>query len=221
MQEYDSHGWQRLGRLVRAARVKAGYAESREWAARVGRSTRMLLGLERGEPVGDATLARVAESLGWPIERIYEALGEPAGPSSGGPASLRSSGAPGLSAVSDMVDLEHALEKVTEEIETLKTLLAAAEASRGILASRIEQQRHAARLLRDGRSPQLFIAERELRFHQESLVGFDRHFGPPGRQSKELRQQRRRFEEAVEQARQNLAEIVAAEQAPDRPVAEL
>lgn len=201
MQDYDSHGWQRLGRLVRAARVKAGYGESREWSARVGRSTRMLLGLERGEPVGDATLARVAESLGWPIERIYDTLGE---------GSVSAKTQQELVAEMPVLDVEQALEKVTEEIETLKTLLAAAEASRGILAGRIEQQRQATRLLRDGRSPELYIAERELRFHQESLAGFDRHFGPPRGQSKELRQQRRRFVEAVEQAQQKLAEVQAA-----------
>ncbi|WP_328988421.1 hypothetical protein OG394_19595 [Kribbella sp. NBC_01245] len=207
MHDYDSHGWQRLGRLVRAARVKAGYGESREWSARVGRSTRMLLGLERGEPVGDATLARVAESLGWPIERIYDTLGE---------TSASTKTQQELVAEMPVLDVEHALEKVTEEIETLKTLLAAAEASRGILAGRIEQQRQATRLLRDGRSPELFIAERELRFHQESLVGFDRHFGPPRSQSKELRQQRRRFVDAVEQAQQKLAEVQAAGKASEK-----
>lgn len=209
MQDYDSHGWQRLGRLVRAARVKAGYGESREWSARVGRSTRMLLGLERGEPVGDATLARVAESLGWPIERIYDTLGET---SASAKTQQEASTKTQQELVAEMpvLDVEQALEKVTEEIETLKTLLAAAEASRGILAGRIEQQRQATRLLRDGRSPEVYIAERELRFHQESLVGFDRHFGPPRGQSKELRQQRRRFVDAVEQAQRRLAEVQAA-----------
>jgi uncharacterized protein YecA (UPF0149 family) len=69
-------------------------------------------------------------------------------------------------------------------------------------------------LLRDGPSPEVHVAERELRFHQESLAGFDRHFGPPEQQSKELRRQRRQFEKAVQEARTKLAKTTEQEQAP-------
>ena len=64
----------RLGLLVRQARRSAGYANTQTWAAKVGRSDRQLLGLERVEKVGTDTYAAVAEALGWPVDRIPEIL---------------------------------------------------------------------------------------------------------------------------------------------------
>jgi hypothetical protein len=58
--------WQALGRAVYSARARAGYRDTAKWAARIGRSTRVLLGLERGEPTGGRTLLLVEEALGWP-----------------------------------------------------------------------------------------------------------------------------------------------------------
>jgi hypothetical protein len=48
----------------------------------------------------------------------------------------------------------------------------------------------------------------------ESLAGFDRHFGPPEQQSKELRRQRRQFENSIQEARTKLAKATAEEKAP-------
>jgi hypothetical protein len=47
--------WKALGRAVYSARVKAGYRDTARWAATLGRSTRVVLGLERGEPTGRRT----------------------------------------------------------------------------------------------------------------------------------------------------------------------
>lgn len=49
--------------------MSAGYADTAIWSEKVGRSTRMLLGLERGEQVGPRTLALIEGVLqkqpGW------------------------------------------------------------------------------------------------------------------------------------------------------------
>jgi hypothetical protein len=58
--------WQALGRAVYRGRVKAGFRDTALWAARIGRSTRVLLGLERGEPTGRRTLLMIEEALDWP-----------------------------------------------------------------------------------------------------------------------------------------------------------
>jgi hypothetical protein len=73
--------WQALGRAVYSARARAGYRDTAKWAARIGRSTRVLLGLERGEPTGGRTLLLVEEALDWPsgwTDRIL--TGEVSGP---------------------------------------------------------------------------------------------------------------------------------------------
>jgi hypothetical protein len=59
--------WKALGRAVYSARVKAGYRDTARWAATLGRSTRVVLGLERGEPTGRRTLLMVEEALDWPL----------------------------------------------------------------------------------------------------------------------------------------------------------
>lgn len=69
--------WTRLGRAVHAARTEAGYGDTREWANAVGRTTRMLLGLERGEQVGGGTLDLVERTLGWPPQHAYRILDDP------------------------------------------------------------------------------------------------------------------------------------------------
>ncbi len=77
MNQYDDDAWLRLGRAVKRARLEAGYSDTKRWAAAVGRSSRMLLGLERGEPVGDGTLDRVAIALKWAQETPYRFLADP------------------------------------------------------------------------------------------------------------------------------------------------
>lgn len=79
----------RLGAEVRQARRRAGYAKTLEWVAKVGRSDRILLGLERGETVGADTYAAVAEALEWPLDRIYAILAdEPLEPAGSGSTEL-------------------------------------------------------------------------------------------------------------------------------------
>lgn len=73
MQTYGLSAWRYLGQQIKTARKQAGYRDSKEWAEKVGRSTRILLGLERGETVGDDTLERIELALEWPVGRC-EAL---------------------------------------------------------------------------------------------------------------------------------------------------
>jgi len=47
--------------------MRDGFTRAADWSAYVGRSSRLLLGLERGEPTGDVTLAAIEEALGWPF----------------------------------------------------------------------------------------------------------------------------------------------------------
>lgn len=72
--EYDFDARQRLGRLVRQTRRARGLGKTAEWAAKVGRSDRVLLGLERGEAVGADTYAAVADALGVRVDFVYGAL---------------------------------------------------------------------------------------------------------------------------------------------------
>ncbi|MGH3099283.1 MAG: hypothetical protein ACRDMV_25160 [Streptosporangiales bacterium] len=72
MARRDGH-WERLGDEVRRARVLAGHDSAADFGKLVGVSGRTVLALERGEPVADRTLIRVATALGWPnaaCERI-------------------------------------------------------------------------------------------------------------------------------------------------------
>lgn len=61
-------GWQRLGRAVKSARIRAGYARARDLAgaAHVGLRTVELLeaGTHPGQP-RETTLARIEAALGW------------------------------------------------------------------------------------------------------------------------------------------------------------
>ena len=78
MQDYGYSAWLYLGSQIKTARKQAGLRNSKMWADRVGRSTRVLLGLERGERVGDDTLELVETALGWTLGRCEEILaGQP------------------------------------------------------------------------------------------------------------------------------------------------
>lgn len=79
METYDREAWQRLGKLVRRQRKRVGFENSNDWAAAVGRSSRVLLGLERGEKTGEDTLGRVEQLLGWAEDSCQRVLdgGEP------------------------------------------------------------------------------------------------------------------------------------------------
>lgn len=73
--EHDLQARKSLGRQIRNARKAAGLSDTKAWAAKVGRSDRMLLGLERGEAVGADTYAAVSAALpDWPLNRIYAVL---------------------------------------------------------------------------------------------------------------------------------------------------
>lgn len=74
MRTYPEENWKRLGEWVHDARVQAGLSDTTKWAARVGRSTRVLLGLERGEPVGAKTIEAVAEALGVANWAVFQVL---------------------------------------------------------------------------------------------------------------------------------------------------
>ena len=81
MAEYSLSAWRYLGGQVKTARKQAGYRDIKEWAEVVGRSTRVLLGLERGEKVGDDTLERIETALGWELGHCEVMLtGRPARP---------------------------------------------------------------------------------------------------------------------------------------------
>lgn len=74
MRKYPREHWQALGDLVGTARHQAGYSDTKRWAEAVGRSSRMLLGLERGEPVGPKTIEAIAETLGIANWSLFEVL---------------------------------------------------------------------------------------------------------------------------------------------------
>lgn len=74
MKKYPAAHWEALGSWVNVARHQADYADTKKWADAVGRSTRMLLGLERGEPVGAKTLEAIAEALGVTNWSLFEIL---------------------------------------------------------------------------------------------------------------------------------------------------
>lgn len=61
--------WRRLGETVKRRRMEQGIRSMADWSALVGRSSRVLLGLERGEPVGPDTLSAVEVVLGWDAGR--------------------------------------------------------------------------------------------------------------------------------------------------------
>lgn len=81
MRKYPDIKWQRLGRWVHDTRLQAGLSDMDEWARVVGRSTRQLRGLERGEPVGPKTIELVAEALGVEAWYLFGVLAEDEVPS--------------------------------------------------------------------------------------------------------------------------------------------
>ena len=94
MNRYSRSDWQRLGDIVSAARRADGFSDTQQWCEIVGRSDRMLLGLERGEPVGKGTLRLIEDALDWPAghaTRVLagEALAGPARVATVAPSSIR------------------------------------------------------------------------------------------------------------------------------------
>ena len=71
--KYSPENWRTLGRYVKRRRLPIE-ADMGEWAAKVGRSTRVLLGLERGESQGLNTVALVASALGVDAEVLFDIL---------------------------------------------------------------------------------------------------------------------------------------------------
>lgn len=75
MKSYPVEHWKALGEWVSVARHQSDYSDMKKWAAAVGRSTRMLQGLERGETVGAKTIEAIAEVLGvanWSLFSILD-----------------------------------------------------------------------------------------------------------------------------------------------------
>lgn len=78
MRTYPVERWLRLGKIIARARVEAGFGDTKDWVARIGRSDRVLLGLERGEHTGQHTLRLIEAAIGWPVGSCEDYL-------SGGP----------------------------------------------------------------------------------------------------------------------------------------
>lgn len=74
MRNFSAENWKVLGRWVQTCRLARGHSDMDTWAQMVGRSTRQLQGLERGERVGPKTLENVAKALGVEVATIYEVL---------------------------------------------------------------------------------------------------------------------------------------------------
>lgn len=74
MRKYPTAHWKALGAEVNTSRMQAGYTDTAKWAEAVGRSSRMLLGLERGEPVGAKTIEAIAEALGVANWSLFQVL---------------------------------------------------------------------------------------------------------------------------------------------------
>ena len=79
MRKYPEENWKALGRWLHDARMEyLEYREMRRFADVVGRSTRQLQGLERGEPVGVKTLEAVSAALGIASWYVLGRLADPA-----------------------------------------------------------------------------------------------------------------------------------------------
>ncbi|MCF6376938.1 hypothetical protein L2K70_04920 [Nocardioides KLBMP 9356] len=74
MKKYPHEHWVALGDWIAHARKQAGYTDTKRWAAAVGRSDRVVLGLERGEPQGAKTIEAVSEALGVSNWALFEIL---------------------------------------------------------------------------------------------------------------------------------------------------
>lgn len=74
MNTYSSEQWKVLGTWVASARKQAGFSDTKRWAQVAKRSTRQLLGLERGEPVGSGTIETVGEALGVDSGELFAIL---------------------------------------------------------------------------------------------------------------------------------------------------
>lgn len=78
--KYTRGDWKRLGTAVLAARLRRkdlGLDNTGEWADAIGRSSRVALGLERGEPAGPKTLRVIEEVLHWPTGYCDVILSDP------------------------------------------------------------------------------------------------------------------------------------------------
>lgn len=74
MKTYPAAHWVELGEWIASARLQAGHSDTAKWAALVGRSTRITLGLERGEPAGAKTVEAVADALRVPNWLLFSIL---------------------------------------------------------------------------------------------------------------------------------------------------
>lgn len=75
MKHYDKAARERLGMFITRARLAAGYGDTGKWADAIGRSTRVALGVERGESAGVNTYTAIENALGWLEGTCYRILG--------------------------------------------------------------------------------------------------------------------------------------------------
>lgn len=86
--KYPAENWQALGRYVKRKRPLVE-PDMTLWAAKVGRSSRVLLGLERGEQQGMNTVVLVAGALGVDPEELTRILSSSPGDAGQRPPAIK------------------------------------------------------------------------------------------------------------------------------------
>lgn len=74
MAYYSIEDRKRLGRFIGRARRAAGFADTEKWAEKIDRSTRVALGVERGESTSAKTYEAIEAALGWHPGACFEVL---------------------------------------------------------------------------------------------------------------------------------------------------
>lgn len=129
MTTYPAAHWAALGVWVGRARRAAGYADTLAWAEAVGRSSRVVLGLERGEPAGDRTLQGVARALDVQLRDLLEILHTGVQPSLSivGAATTAPDAAAPEDDQPDLVALARRIRRLEQRVEQLERADASSE----------------------------------------------------------------------------------------------
>lgn len=142
--------WERLGTAVHAARLRAGHKDMRDWALVVGRSSRILEGLERGEKVGKGTLREVENVLRWPPGHATTVLDDPTADLA--PDSPRTAPNNGISLLDEERPLDaYTTDQLLDEVGARYTELAAELQRHGYAMLSERKDRHITR--REALSP--------------------------------------------------------------------